>query len=158
MEVMTEKRLTKQKTLIKKRKPRKRGAYYIDKKDLLQDVIDSKLTGVMNDQLAAKLLLLTKKYARAYNFARYTYNDDMQGHALMQLSRSWAAFNPEKSDNPFSFYTQCIQNSFKQFLNKEKRHRNIRDELLVDSGMNPSYTYETEFKEKEAAALVADAS
>lgn len=87
-----------------------------------------------------------------------TYNDDMQGYAMMMLVKSWASFKPEKSDNPFAFYTQCIKNSFKQFLNQEKRHRTIRDALLVDSGMNPSYAYETEYKEKAAAKEVAEAS
>lgn len=133
---------------VKKRKPRKRGMYYIDRKALLQDVIDSKAKGEMNDALAAKLVLLTTKYARHPSFARYTYNEDMQGYARMMLVKSWSSFKPEKSDNPFSFYTQCIKNSFKQFLNMEKRHRDIRDELLVDNGLNPSYTYECNYQDR----------
>ena len=155
---VTEKRKAapKKKAPPKPRKPRKRGIYYIDRKELLQDVIDSKVEGKMNDKLATKLVLLTTKYARAANFARYTYNDDMQGYAMMMLVKSWAAFNPDKSDNPFAFYTQCIKNSFKQFLNQEKRHRTVRDGLLVDKGMNPSYTYEAEYKEKAAAGKTSD--
>ena len=144
------KKVLKKKAPPKPRKPRKRGMYYIDRKELLQDVIDSKKEGKMNNALAAKLHLLTTKYARAANFARYTYNDDMRGYAQMMLVKSWNSFNPEKSDNPFSFYTQCIKNSFKQYLNQEKRHRVIRDELLVDNGMNPSYTYENEYREKNS--------
>lgn len=146
--VTAKKKVTKKKAPPKPRKPRKRGMYYIDRKELLQDVIDSKAEGKMNDALAAKLVLLTEKYARAANFARYTYNDDMRGYARMMLVKSWNSFNPEKSDNPFAFYTQCIKNSFKQYLNQEKRHRTIRDELLVDQGLNPSYTYESEYKDK----------
>ena len=141
----------------KKRKPRKRGIYYIDRAELLQDVIDSKAAGKgMNDRLAAKLTLLTTKYARSSNFSGYTYNDDMQGYAKMMLVKSWGSFNPEKSDNPFAFYTQCIKNSFKQFLNMEKRHRNLRDALLVDKGMNPSYAYENEYRERMSAQSESD--
>ena len=132
----------------KPKRTRKRGVYYIDRKELLQNVIESKAEGKMNDALAAKLTLLTEKYGRHPKFVRYTYNDDMQGYALMMLVKSWAAFNPEKSDNPFAFYTQCIKNSFKQFLNQEKKHRDIRDGLLIENGLNPSYSYEYEHSNK----------
>jgi hypothetical protein len=71
-----------------------------------------------------------------------TYNEDMQAYAMLMLVRTWNSFNPEKSDNPFAFFTQCIKHSFIQFLNQEKKHRTIRDLLLVDQGMNPSFNFE----------------
>lgn len=70
-----------------------------------------------------------------------TYNEDMQAYAMFMLARTWNSFNPEKSNNPFAFFTQCIKNSFIQYLNQEKRQRNIRDLLLVDQGLNPSHTF-----------------
>lgn len=70
-----------------------------------------------------------------------TYNEDMQGYAMMMLVRTWNSFNPEKSNNPFAFFTQCIKHSFIQYLNQEKRQRNIRDLLLVDQGMTPSFNF-----------------
>lgn len=150
---VAKKKVVKKKAAPKVRKPRKRGQYYIDRKELLAEVIASKAVGRMSDRLAAMLSLLTEKYAKKSNFARYTYNDDMQGYARMMLVKSWQAFKPEKSDNPFAFYTQCIKNSFKQFLNQEKKQRNIRDELLVDKGLNPSYTYSLEYEDKQRQAL-----
>ena len=140
-------------TTPKVRKPRKRGAYYIDRKELLAEVVASKKIDRMSDRLAALLTLLTEKYAKKANFARYTYNDDMQGYARMMLVRQWRGFDPEKSDNPFAYYTQCIKNSFKQFLNAEKKQRTVRDELLVDQGLNPSYTYSIEYEERQRGAL-----
>ena len=65
----------------------------------------------------------------------------MQSYAMMMLVRTWNSFNPEKSNNPFAFFTQCIKNSFIQYLNQERRQRNIRDEMLIDQGMNPSFNY-----------------
>ena len=119
---------------------------YLSKKELLGAVMESKGIGRMSDDLAFKLQLLTDKYARSAQYARYTFNDDMRAYALMMLVRTWNSFNPEKSDNPFAFYTQCIKNSFIQYLNQEKRQRNIRDELLVDQGLSPSYTYQMEYE------------
>ena len=150
---VAKKKVVKKKAAPKARKPRKRGQYYIDRKELLAEVIASKEAGRMSDRLAAMLSLLTEKYAKKANFARYTYNEDMRGYARMMLVKSWQAFKPEKSDNPFAFYTQCIKNSFKQFLNQEKKQRNIRDELLVDKGLNPSYTYSLEYEDKQRQAL-----
>lgn len=114
---------------------------YLTNKELLAEVINAKSKGIMTDRLASMLMMLTKKYAKKGNFVNYTYNEDMVGYATMMLVRTWASFNPEKSNNPFAFYTQCIKNSFVQYLNQEKRQRNIRDMLLVDQGMNPSYGF-----------------
>lgn len=114
---------------------------YLTNKELLAEVINAKSKGVMTDKLASMLMMLTRKYAKKGNFVNYTYNEDMVSYALMMLVRTWNSFNPEKSSNPFAFYTQCIKNSFVQYLNQEKRQRNIRDALLIDQGMNPSYGY-----------------
>lgn len=70
-----------------------------------------------------------------------SYNEDMQSYAMMMLVRTWNSFNPEKSNNPFAFFTQCIKNSFIQYLNQEKRQRDVRDVMLIDQGLNPSYGF-----------------
>ena len=121
-------------------KPPKKAAY-LTNKELLAEIINAKSQGFMTDKLARMLMMLTRKYAKKGNFVNYTYNEDMVSYALMMLVRTWNSFNPEKSSNPFAFYTQCIKNSFIQYLNQEKRQRNIRDVLLIDQGMNPSYGF-----------------
>ena len=115
---------------------------YLSNKELLAEVKRSKRKGEMSDKLARMLQMLCARYAKRSNFVNYTYNDDMQSFAMMMLVRTWHAFNPEKSSNPFAFYTQCIKNSFKQYLNQEKRQRNIRDLVLIDQGLNPSFGFE----------------
>lgn len=120
-------------------KPKK--AAYLTNKELLAEVINAKEKGFMTDKLARMLMMLTRKYAKKGNYVNYTYNEDMVSYALMMLVRTWSSFKPEKSSNPFAFYTQCIKNSFSQYLNQEKRQRNIRDQMLIDQGMNPSYGF-----------------
>lgn len=120
---------------------------YLSKAELMFSVMESKKLGRMSDSLAFKLQLLTAKYAKSAQWGRYTYNEDMQAYAMMMLVRTWNSFNPEKSDNPFAFFTQCIKNSFIQYLNQEKRQRNIRDELLVDQGLTPSLTFQMEHED-----------
>lgn len=114
---------------------------YLSNKDLLEEVKKSKAAGQMSDKLARQLQLLCSRYAKKGSFVNYTYNEDMQGYAMYMLVRTWNAFDPAKSSNPFAFFTQCIRHSFIQFLNQEKRQRNIRDILLVDQGMTPSFGF-----------------
>lgn len=122
--------------------PKRRTRNYLNNPDILAEVVTSKANGKMTDKLAHMLMLLCLRYATKPGYAGYTYNDDMQGYALMMLCRTWHKFDPLKSDNPFAFYTQCIKHSFIQYLNQEKRQRDIRDELLIDGGMNPSFSYQ----------------
>ena len=122
----------------------KKKVNYIKNKDLLAEVIVCKELGYMSDKLARMLQLLTAKYGRSSQFGGYTFNDDMQAYALMMLCKTWVGFKPERSDNAFAYYTQSIKNSFKQFLNREKVQRVVRDELLVNQGLNPSFTYTEE--------------
>lgn len=122
----------------------KKKTNYLNNKDLLHEVIKSKEQGEMTNKLATMLQLLTTKYAKKGNFSGYSYNDDMQAYAMLMLVRTWKSFDPEKSNNPFAFFTQCIKNSFIQYLNQEKRQRDIRDEKLVNEGMLPSFKYQME--------------
>ena len=115
--------------------------FYLSNKELLAAVIEAKEKGFMTDKLARMLQLLCSKYAKKGSFINYSYNDDMQSYAMMMLVRTWHSFNPEKTNNPFAFFTQCIKNSFIQYLNQERRQRSIRDELLIDQGLNPSFNY-----------------
>lgn len=115
---------------------------YLNNKALLEEVKTSKEKGRMSDTLAKMLQLLCSKYAKKGNFVNYSYNEDMQAYAMMMLVRTWNGFDPERSNNPFAFFTQCIKNSFIQYLNQERRQRDVRDALMVDVGLNPSYGYE----------------
>jgi DNA-directed RNA polymerase specialized sigma subunit len=114
---------------------------YLNNKDMLEEIKISKKKKQMTPKLAKMLMLLCDKYSKHRFFVGYSYIDDMRSFAMLMLVKTWSSFDPSKSSNPFSFYTQCIHNSFIQFLNQERKQRNIRDKILVDNGLNPSYTY-----------------
>lgn len=117
---------------------------YLNNKELLVAVRESKEQGKMSPKLATMLQLLCSKYATKGSFVNYSYNEDMQAYAMLMLVRTWNSFDLNKSNNPFAFFTQCIKNSFIQYLNQEKRQRTIRDLLLVDQGLNPSFGFDEE--------------
>ncbi len=85
-------------------------------------------------------MLLCDRYSMRSNWRGYTYVDEMRSQALLQLSQIGLQFDESKSANPFAYYTAAITNSFTRILNLEKKSQNIRDDLLVKHGYNPSYT------------------
>lgn len=114
---------------------------YLSNKELMKAVLDSKEANKMTDTLAKMLQLLCFRYSKTGKYVNYSFNTDMQAYAMMMLVRTWNSFNPDKSNNPFAFFTQCIKHSFIQFLNQEKKQRMIRDELLLGQGLSPSFGY-----------------
>ena len=111
----------------------------------------SKDHGKMTDKLAMMFMKLCERYATRSNWRGYTYNEEMRGQALLQLSQIGLQFDESKSSNPFAYYTAAITNSFTRILNIEKRNQNIRDDILEMNGLNPSWTRQN--KEKDAKLL-----
>ena len=100
--------------------------------------------GKMTNQLAMMYMKLCERYGTRSNWRGYTYNDEMQSQALMQLSQIGLQFDESKSDNPFAYYTAAITNSFTRILNIEKKNQSIRDDLLEYNSMMPSFTRQNE--------------
>jgi hypothetical protein len=94
----------------------------------------------MTRKLAQMFMKLCERYATRSNWRGYTYNEEMRGQALLQLSQIGLQFDESKSSNPFAYYTAAITNSFTRVLNIEKKMQNIRDDILEMNGLNPSWT------------------
>jgi hypothetical protein len=96
--------------------------------------------GQITPTLARMMLKLCERYATRGNVRGYTYNDEMKGQAILQLTQIGLQFDESKSDNPFAYFTAAVTNSFVRVINIEKRNQNIRDDILEMNGMNPSYS------------------
>jgi hypothetical protein len=109
--------------------------------------------GNMTRKLATMFMKLCERYATRSNWRGYTYNEEMRGQALLQLSQIGLQFDESKSQNPFAYYTAAITNSFTRILNIEKKMQNIRDDILEMNGLNPSWT-----RQNAGSASMADLS
>jgi hypothetical protein len=112
----------------------------------------SKDHGTMTRKLATMFMKLCERYATRSNWRGYTYNEEMRGQALLQLSQIGLQFDESKSQNPFAYYTAAITNSFTRILNLEKKNQNIRDDMLEQAGLNPSWTRQNAGKKKPTQA------
>lgn len=128
---------------------KKRAKNYVNNADLLIQYKLSREQDRMTEELAKMLQTIAARYALKGSFRDYSYVDDMKAYAMMMVVRTWRSFNPLKSSNPFAFYTQCIKNSFKQYLKVERRARDVRDELLLAAGLNPSHTYADDYSNSD---------
>ena len=104
--------------------------------------------GKITNKLAMMYMKLCQRYGSRGNWRGYTYNDEMQSQALLQLSQIGLQFDESKSANPFAYYTAAITNSFTRILNVEKKHQSLRDDLLQEAGVSPSYTRQIEHEMK----------
>jgi len=119
----------------------------------------SKDHGQMTNDLARMFIKLCERYATRGNVRGYTYNDEMKGQAILQLTQIGLQFDESKSDNPFAYYTAAVTNSFVRIINLEKRNQNIRDDILEMNGMNPSWTRQnssTSGKNAPGAVTITD--
>ena len=96
--------------------------------------------GQATNKLALMWMKLCERYATRGNVRGYTYNDEMRGQAILQLTQIGLQFDESKSNNPFAYYTAAVTNSFVRIINIEKRNQNIRDDILEMNNMNPSFT------------------
>jgi len=108
----------------------------------------SQTHGAMTDALARMFMLLVERYSQRANWRGYTYVDEMKGQSLLQLSSMGLQFNEARSSNPFAYFTQALAHSFTRVLNIEKKNQNIRDEILVNQGLTPSFSKQIEHENK----------
>ena len=71
-------------------------------------------------------MMIATKLATKANFSGYTYKDEMICDALENCVVAVHSFNPEKSKNPFAYFTQIIWYAFLRRISKEKKQMYIK--------------------------------
>ncbi len=142
--------------------PKRRTNYYAPNSDLMEEIEKSKKkqeefpdktpAECLTPRLVDMIILIVQNYSQKNNWRNYTYIDDMRGDARLSLVQNALKFNPEKSRNPFGYYTQIVTHSFLTFLEKEKKIRRIRDDILEQNLLNPSNTRQLENEERARKA------
>lgn len=66
-------------------------------------------------------ILLAKNVGKAPNYSRYTYLEEMQSDAIINCVKYVRNFNPAFGKNPFAYFTQYVNNTFKQRIRIEKK-------------------------------------
>jgi hypothetical protein len=69
------------------------------------------------------------------NFINYTFRDDMISDGIENCLQYLGNFNPEKSNNPFAYFTQIIYYAFIRRIQKEKKQMLVKSKLIQNAGI-----------------------
>jgi len=80
---------------------------------------------------------IANRLSRKPNFINYTFREEMISDGLENCINYLNNFNPDKSKNPFAYFTQIIYFAFLRRIQKEKkqmyiRHKSIENSMILD--------------------------
>ena len=74
------------------------------------------------------------------NFVNYMFKEDMISDGIENCVQYIHNFNPEKSKNPFAYFTQIIHYAFLRRIQREKRQLEIKNKILERSGFDEVFS------------------
>ena len=74
------------------------------------------------------------------NFVNYMFREDMICDGIENCVQYIKNFDPDKSRNPFAYFTQIIHYAFLRRIQKEKRQLDIRSKIIERSGFDEVMT------------------
>ena len=123
--------------------------HYIDNKKFYTEMIKMKESQIdgkceINDYIGQCFLDIANGLSNRPNFINYTFKEDMVFDGVENCIRYCHNFDPDKSKNPFSYFTQIVYYAFLRRIEKVKKQSYIkfkmtemnRVEELVDSEGN----------------------
>ena len=76
---------------------------------------------------------ISTRLASKPNFSGYSYKDEMISDGLENAIQALGNFDPEKSSNPFAYFTQIIWYAFLRRIDKEKKQLYIKHKVIENS-------------------------
>lgn len=78
------------------------------------------------EYLGECFLLIAENLAKKPNFSSYTFKEDMIQDGVLTCVANITKFDPDRTNNPFSYFTQAIFYSFLQRIAKEKKQEYVK--------------------------------
>ena len=70
------------------------------------------------------------------NFVNYMFREDMISDGIENCVQYIHNFDPEKSKNPFAYFTQVIHYAFLRRIQKEKKQLDIKTKIIERTGFD----------------------
>lgn len=120
--------------------------FYIDKAEFYAALVDYRkqceaeaLLGkdrpTVSNYIGSCFLGIAKGLAMKYNFRGYSYIKDMESAAVETCLKNIMSFDPVKSENPFSYFTQVVFYAFLGVIAKEKKQAVIKQKAFLESDL-----------------------
>ena len=125
--------------------PKKKSEHYVNNKQLLEALIVYR-EGVahakendlpkprITNYLGECFLKIATHLSYKPNFVNYMFRDDMISDGIENCVQYIHNFDPEKSRNPFAYFTQIIHYAFLRRIQKEKKQLDIKTKIIERTG------------------------
>ncbi len=135
---------------------RKRSEHYVNNKEFLAAIVAYKLDILEAEKLGKPKPRITNYLGECFlkiathlsykpNFVNYMFKDDMVCDGIENCVQYINNFDPDKSKNPFAYFTQIIHYAFLRRIQKEKRQMDILAKIIERSGYEEVMTADGNF-------------
>ena len=123
----------------------KQKPHYVDNKKFLVAMTEYRELRIKAEEENKKRPQVTNYIGECYlkianhlsyrpNFINYTYRDDMISDGIENCLQYMDNFDPEKSKNPFAYFTQIIYYAFIRRIQKEKKQQQVKQKMIANFG------------------------
>ena len=117
---------------------------YVNNPEFLQAIVDYKKLCTeaedsgddkpqIPDYIGECIYQISTRLASKPNFSGYSYKDEMISDGLENAIQALGNFDPDKSSNPFAYFTQIIWYAFLRRIDKEKKQLYIKHKVTENS-------------------------
>ena len=126
---------------------KKSGAHYVNNKEFLEAMTkwkeqckDAEALGdpqpPVSNYIGECFLKIANHLSYRPNFINYTYRDEMISDGIENCLQYCRNFNPEKSNNPFAYFTQIIYYAFIRRIQKEKKQQHVKHQIIANMNVD----------------------
>ena len=126
---------------------RKKSEHYVNNRELLEALIvyRAKVANAKENDLPKPritkylgecFLKIATHLSYKPNFVNYMFREDMISDGIENCVQYIHNFDPEKSKNPFAYFTQIIHYAFLRRIQKEKKQLEIKTKIIEKTGFD----------------------
>jgi hypothetical protein len=143
--------------------------HYIDNKEFLAEMVKWKKaireaedsgddTPPVSDYIGTCFLKIAERLCSKSNFVNYPYKEEMIGDGIENCLMYAHNFNPRKSKNPFSYFTQIIYYAFLRRIEKEKKQAYVKLKMTenMDDGTIHKWFRENYFEKNSPREALSE--
>ena len=130
---------------------RRRSEHYVNNKEFLIAIVEYKAMvrraaengepkPRITNYLGECFLKIATHLSYKPNFVNYMFKDDMICDGIENCVQYINNFDPEKSSNPFAYFTQIIHYAFLRRIQKEKKQLEIKTKIIERSGYSEVFS------------------
>jgi Sigma-70 region 2 len=137
------------------KKPRAKN-HYVNNKDLYEHMVkyreavrlaeaEGRDKPQIPNYVGVCFMMICNRLSTKPNFINYSYREDMIADGIENCVAAAHSFDPDKSSNPFAYFTQIAWNAFIRRITKEKKqsyikHKNFEYTNLLEDLNEESYS------------------